>query len=164
MPIRPLTSLAGGLLVSCASLLLLAPPPASAEELLYNLETTCSLRGGDPQPCTVEAIDEGSATLYRHRIGSSTETIRITDKPTRMTRWLEPSKEWRSLATAGARFSTNTICFNGLDLCVVNPNYLNSVEEDSPAAMEDRDLVRVHFGNDGRVNITCYDEGCEVIQ
>ena len=65
---------------------------------------------------------------------------------------------------ASARFSSNTICFNGQRLCVVNPNYLNSVREDNPAATSKRDLVKVHFGRDGRIDASCYDDGCEVIQ
>jgi hypothetical protein len=163
MPRRTFPLFAGGL-IGCCLALQAGTPPLRAEEVLYKLETTCSLSGGEPQDCTVEAVDDGTATLYRHRIGARTETIRITDKPTRMTRWLEAPRQWRSLASAGARFSTNTICFNGLDLCVVNPNYLNSVQEESPAAMSDRDLVRVHFGSDGRIDVTCYDDGCERVE
>ena len=164
MPIRHVIPAAGGLALSCAAVFVLAPSPAAAEELLYKLDTTCSLNGGEAQSCSVEAVDDGTATLYRHRIGSRTETIRISDTPTRMARWIESSKQWSPLTSAGARFSTNTICFNDRDLCVVNPNYLNSVQEESPVAMADRDLVRVHFGSDGRVDITCYDDGCEAIQ
>jgi hypothetical protein len=47
---------------------------------------------------------------------------------------------------------------------VVNPNYLNSVLQGNVTAMAKRDLVRVHFGDDGRINITCYDEVCALIQ
>jgi len=81
-----------------------------------------------------------------------------------MSRWMPAGKQWVSLEQAGARLSTNTICFNGLDLCVVNPNYLNSITEDNPTAMDGRDLVRVFFAEDGRINTTCYDEGCERIK
>lgn len=28
--------------------------------------------------------------------------------------------------------------------------------------MTGRDLVKVHFGADGRVDASCYDDGCEV--
>jgi hypothetical protein len=66
------------------------------------------------------------------------------------------------LRSAGALFSSNSICFNGRELCVVNPNYLNSVREDrQDLRLQGRDLVKVHFGPDGRVNATCYDAGCE---
>mgnify|MGYP007019758134 FL=1 len=63
--------------------------------------------------------------------------------------------------SAAARFSTNTICFNGRDLCAINPNYLNSVREDRPDATAGRDLVKVQFGADGRIDLTCYDDGCK---
>ena len=113
-------------------------------------------------PCTVEAIEEGGATVYRHRVGSALETIRISDKPVRMALWDGTRKEWRNLSRASARFSTNTVCFNGTDLCVINPNYLNSVRESNPSATAQRDLVKVNFGADGRINASCYDDGCEV--
>ena len=43
--------------------------PAAASKVLYTLATRCSLAGGPPQPCTVEAIDGGTTTLYRHHHG-----------------------------------------------------------------------------------------------
>ncbi len=141
------TSLPHSLLIGGLALVLLTvPSPGWAEVLLYKLNTVCSIKGADPLPCRVQAVDEGEATLYTHQIGATTETIRITDAPIRMTRRIVDSEEWVTLQQAGARLSTNTICFNGLDLCVVNPNYLNSITQDSPAAMEGRDLVRVFFG------------------
>jgi hypothetical protein len=73
------------------------------------------------------------------------------------------STTWTPVHTAGALFSTNSICFNGRELCVVNPNYLNSVREDrQDLRLQGRDLVKVHFGPDGRVDASCYDSGCEV--
>ena len=153
--------LSWGGLIPALSLALLAAPQPSRSELLYNLQTQCSLAGAVPVPCTVEAVNEPGATLYRHRIGSQVETIRITDKPIRMTQWDGNAKQWRNLRRASARFSTNTVCFNGKELCVVNPNYLNSVREDN-VATQGRDLVRVNFGSDGRINASCYDDGCEV--
>lgn len=141
----------------------LLAPPAGKAEVLYNLETRCSLRGAAPVPCQVEAINEGEATLYRHRIGEAVETIQVMNKPLRMARWQANGKRWQSLTTASARFSTNTICFNGRQLCVINPNYLNSVREEQPQATAGRDLVKVHFGADGRIDASCYDEGCGVV-
>ncbi len=158
------TVLRQGLLLGGLALGLLTAPSPGRAEVLYQLDTTCTIKGGDPVPCSVEAINEGPSTLYRHRIGAATETIRITDSPVSMSRWIAASKDWQPLQQAGARFSTNTVCFNGLDLCVVNPNYLNSVRQDNATAMARRDLVRVHFGDDGRINITCYDDGCALIQ
>jgi len=135
---------------------------AANEQILYSLETRCSLNGAPAVACTVQAVDDGQATLYRHRIGTTTDTIRVTDAPVRMARWHDQTKQWKSLVWAAARFSSNTVCFNGRALCVVNPNYLNSVRQDHAAAMASRDLVKVHFGADGRINATCYDDGCEV--
>lgn len=136
--------------------------PSAHAEVLYNLKTQCSVKGTAPVACTVEAVDTGGATEYRHRIGSSIETIRISDKPVRMEIWDGAGRRWRSLKRASALFSSNTVCFDGRDLCVVNPNYLNSVRESNSAAMTGRDLVKVAFGADGRINASCYDNGCEV--
>ncbi len=163
MPNRQAFRLRADLLAGAALLLLAAAGSARAEEVLYTLDTTCTIRGGAPVPCSVEAVDEGEATLYRHRIGTSLTTIRITDRPIRMSLWDNGSRIWVSLKQAGARFSTNTVCFNGLDFCVVNPNYLNSVAEEN-ANTDDRDLVRVHFGDDGRIDASCYDDGCALIR
>lgn len=147
-----------------AALLLAGNPARAASESLYVLETTCSLQSGPAQPCVVEAINEDDATLYRHRIGKQEEVIRISEKPVRMARWDGTTKTWVGLSSAGARFSTNTICFNGRDLCVVNANYLNSVREEKSESTAGRDLVRVKFDADGRINLTCYDEACEGVQ
>lgn len=166
---RPLL-LAGGILAGLTATLLRAPQPASAAEaapaaqVLYTLSTQCSLQGAAPVPCTVEAVDTGGATLYRHRIGKATETVRITAEPVTMAMWANDTKQWRPLRGASARFSTNTVCFNGKDLCVVNPNYLNSVREDrTNTRLQGRDLVMVHFGSDGRVDASCYDDACALL-
>jgi hypothetical protein len=149
---------------AAVSLGLLALPQPGQAEVLYKLQTQCSLDAAAPVACTVEAVNEGAATLYRHQLGAQTITVRISDKPVRMELWDAASKRWTSLQRAAALFSTNTVCFNGGALCVVNPNYLNSVREDNAAAMAKRDLVKVHFGADGRINASCYDDGCEVVQ
>jgi hypothetical protein len=164
----PSTSLPGLGLVALAALAL-SPGPAPAQgspgsKTLYSLNTQCSLKGGQPQPCVVEAIQVGDTTLYRHKIGTDVQTVRITDNPVRMNLWNNTSKSWQNLSGAGARFSTNTICFNGRDLCVVNANYLNSVREERPDATAGRDLVQVRFDATGRVNLTCYDDGCKEVR
>lgn len=152
-----------GTTAAVASALLLAPLPGRSE-VLYKLETQCSLAGAAPQPCSVEAVNEGQATLYRHRIGTATETIRVTEAPVRMSRWIAGAKSWEPLKAASARFSRNTVCFNGRQLCVVNPNYLNSVRQDNPNLLAQRDLVKVRFDSTGRMNASCYDDGCEGVQ
>ena len=153
---------ANGFAVTGLAATALAAAPALAQSgTLYKLDTKCSVKGGAPQACVIEAVNEGSATLYRHIIGKTVETIRVTDSPVRMSVWVESTKTWKNLDNAAARFSTNTICFNGRDLCAVNPNYLNSVREDRPDATAGRDLIKVQFGADGRINLTCYDDGCK---
>jgi hypothetical protein len=145
----------------------LAAGPAQAEITeLYTLDTTCSVKGGPPQACSVKAVndDESGVTTYTHTMGQEVTTIRISDAPVQMSVMAPGSRDWVNLSSAGARFSTNTVCFNDRDLCVVNPNFLNSVREDNPNASAGRDLVGVKFGDDGRVIITCWDEGCEEVQ
>jgi hypothetical protein len=112
----------------------------------------------------VDAREENGATVYRHTIGTLVETIRISDGPLRMERLDAGTGRWRSLRSAEVQFSTNTICFDGRDLCVLNPNYLNSVREERVDELEGRDRVHVRFGDDGRLLLTCYDRGCEVVQ
>ena len=139
-----------------------AAPSAGAPQNLYSLETKCALQGAAPVVCTVEAIDEGGATLYRHRIGTSVQSVRVTADPSRMDMWDGASRSWRHLRSAEARFSTNTVCFNDRELCVVNANYLNSLLEDRPD-LRGRDYVRAHFGPNGRVDLLCYDGGCDLL-
>lgn len=172
-PLPPRRALLGSLLLLALHPLAAPAQPAAsapvgaaggqASRTLYTLSTRCSLDGGSPQPCSVEAIDEGISTLYRHRVGGQTITIRITDRPVTMARFDAATGRWQPLRSAAALFSSNTICFNGRELCVLNPNYLNSVREDSGNRnLQGRDLVRLHFDADGRIDATCYDAGCRV--
>ncbi|MBE9154683.1 MULTISPECIES: hypothetical protein [unclassified Cyanobium] len=137
----------------------LLPAPARSE-VLYTLETQCSLKQGAAQACTVEATEQDGTTLYRHTIGDRVVLIRIEAEPSRMSLWNPSNNLWTYLTSAGALLSSNTVCFNGMDLCVVNPNYLNSLVEEKPALYEGRDLVRVKFGIDGRVDLSCFDTAC----
>jgi hypothetical protein len=163
----PCLGLVAGASTLVSALLLPGLPAALAEakgEVLYKLETTCTIKGGAAQACVVEAVEQSDATIYTHRIGKQVVKIRISDSPVSMSLWDAGQKDWLVLNSAGARFSTNTICFNGRDLCVVNPNYLNSVREDRTEALAGRDLVGVKFSRDGRVSLTCYDDACEGVQ
>lgn len=139
----------------------LQPGPARAE-VLYSLTTKCSLKGAAPAPCTVEAVNEDRATLYRHTIGGITHTLRISDQPARFSLWDATAKGWQPLRNAAVRFSTNTLCLNDQALCVVNPNYLNSLLQERPD-FRGRDLVRAHFASNGRVDVLCYDTGCDLV-
>jgi hypothetical protein len=148
-----------------AALAMLSAGSAQAQsQTLYRLETQCSLNGGSPQACVVEAVQEGDTTLYRHTVGRTTQIVSITDAPVRMAMWNSGSKRWDNLSSASARFSTNTICFNGQELCAVNANYLNSIREERPDASAGRDLIQVRFDASGRVNVTCYDDGCQELR
>jgi hypothetical protein len=150
----------------------LVSPSAQARtepvDTLYSLETSCSLAGAEPEPCVVEATQDAEGTTYRHTLGERPETVsvtvRISDAPVRMSLWDAGRNIWTPLSSAAARFSTNTICFNGVDLCAVNANYLNSVREERPDATAGRDLVQVRFDDSGRVDLTCYDDGCQEVR
>lgn len=136
-------------------------PAGRAADTLYSLKTVCSVSGAKPVACTVVAEDQGTVTLYHHRIGREERVIGISEEPyVRMGLWDPSSRGWHPLSSASARLSTNTVCFNGTDLCAVNPNYLNSLRQDKGAALNGRDLIRVTFGSDGRINAYCYDDGC----
>ena len=154
----------GVVLGLAAALAVAVLPGAARSEVLYTLETQCSLKGGPAQDCTVEASEGKGATLYRHTIGDRVVLIKITEKPTHMSLWDPNTKTWSYLTSAGALLSSNTICFNGRDFCAVNPNYLNSIVEENPEVYEGRDLVRVKFGADGRIDLSCYDEACEEVK
>jgi hypothetical protein len=153
------------LLGSLTPLPLLAAAPAAGPSLLYRLATTCSVAGAPPVNCSVEALNEGNSTLYRHTIGKVTQIVRITDDPVSMTMWNESAKKWESLRNASARFSANTVCFNDRDLCVINPNYLNSVRQDDlKGRFRGRDLIKVHFDGAGRIDASCYDDACALVK
>ncbi|MDM7938150.1 MAG: hypothetical protein QUV06_11925 [Cyanobium sp. CZS 48M] len=156
--------LRGGLAAAAVTSTLILSAGEGKSQVLYTLTTQCSLKGAPAKACIVEAVNEGESTLYRHKISGEVMTVRVRDQPVRMDLWSNDSKSWASLTRAEARFSTNTVCFNGTDLCVVNPNYLNSVLQDRAAVMKDRDHVMVHFGSDGRIDASCYDDGCDVVR
>ncbi len=153
------------LLGSLNPLPLLAAAPVPVPSLLYRLATTCAVAGAPPVNCSVEAVDEGPSTLYRHIIGKDTQIVRITDDPVSMTIWNESAKKWESLRNASARFSTNTVCFNDREICVINPNYLNSVRQDDlKGRFRGRDLIKVHFDASGRIDASCYDDACALVK
>ena len=141
--------------------------PATAQSIppdqkpLYELETDCSIKQGPIQKCLVDVYDQGTITYYRHRIGNQVELIRISDDPeNRIERFNPQTKTWKSVASASAQFSTNTVCFNGREFCVVNPNFLSSLYEQRPGEYGERDLVKVVFDAGGRVKTSCFDDGC----
>lgn len=148
------------LLLAGSSLGLALVAAEARADVLYSITTKCSLNGAAAVPCKVEALNETGATLYRHSIGSITQTLRISDQPSRMS--LDRGKGFQPLRNAAVLFSSNTICVNDKELCAVNPNYLNSLLQQRPD-FRGRDLVQAHFGSDGRVDLTCYDKGCQLV-
>ncbi|MFN9622262.1 MAG: hypothetical protein ACK587_05440 [Cyanobacteriota bacterium] len=161
-PIAHPSRTAAAALLTGAALALGLQAGGSRAEVLYTLDTKCARGGAAPVACKVEAINEAGATLYRHTIGATTHTLRISDQPARFSLWDGATSSWKPLRNAAVRFSTNTLCLNDTDLCVVNPNYLNSLLQERPD-FRGRDLVRVRFAASGRVDILCYDTGCNLI-
>lgn len=153
---------AAAALLTSGALALVSPVGQANAEVLYTLDTNCALRGGAPVACQVQAVDEEGATLYRHTIGSTSHILRISDQPARLSLWDATTKRWEPLRDAAVRFSTNTLCLNDGELCVVNPNYLNSLLQER-VDFRGRDLVRVRFDSSGRIKIICYDSGCDLL-
>ena len=138
-----------------------ALPVAAATQSLYTITTTCSIKGAAAVPCTVEAVDVGESTEYRHQIGTTKVTYRVFDDPyVRIEGLNAATGAWTPARNASIRFSTNQLCFNNRAFCVVNPNYLNSVREEAGPTYAGRDLVGLSFGDKGRVDIACFDDGC----
>jgi hypothetical protein len=158
-PGPPLASLlAGAASALCA---LLAPVGAARAEVLYQLESFCSLNGTDAVPCRIEAINAPESTEYRHSLGGREVRFRVVDAPTtRIELWDGERNRWRSARNASAFFALNAVCLDGTRFCAINPNYLNSVRQDLGPAADGRSVLEVHFGEDGRIDASCYDAGC----
>ncbi|WP_296445671.1 hypothetical protein [Vulcanococcus sp.] len=151
------------LLGSAFGLALAASPPLRAKtELIYSLDTTCTIGQGKPQPCQVEALEVGDATEYRHRLGARTISYRILEDPyVRIEGRRASGDPWRSVRNAWINFGTNELCFNDRAFCVVNPTFLADVKADAEGpAFEERQTVGLAFGPSGRVDIACFDDGC----
>jgi len=156
---RPVVLLLG----SALGLAVAASPPALAQsELIYSLDTTCTIGQGKPQPCQVEALEVGDATEYRHRLGARTISYRILEDPyVRIEGRKSSGDPWSSVRNAWINFNTNQLCFNDRAFCVVNPTFLADVKADAKGpAFEDRQTVGLAFGPSGRVDIACFDDGC----
>ena len=143
-----------------ASLVLVSQGAARAE-VLYKLESFCSLNGTDAVPCRIEAINAPEATEYRHSLGGQEVRFRVVDAPTtRIELWDGARSRWRSARNAFAFFALNAVCLDGTSFCAINPTYLNSVRQDLGRAADGRNVLEVHFGDDGRIDASCYDAGC----
>ena len=151
------------LLGSALGWVALAWSPVRAEtEVIYSLDTTCTLGSGQPQPCQVEAVEVDNTTEYRHRLGARTISYRILDAPyVRIEGRKADGDPWSSVRNAWISFPTNELCFNDRAFCVVNPTFLADVKADARgSAFEQRDTVGLAFNPDGRVDVACFDDGC----
>jgi hypothetical protein len=157
---RSLVLLLGGALALLAGLQ--RPGQAQNADLIYSLNTTCSLGKGKPQPCQVEAVEVGEATEYRHQLGARTISYRILEDPyVRIEGRKAAGAPWTSVRNAWINFTTNELCFNDRAFCVVNPTFLADVKAEAQGpAFEGRETVGLAFGEAGRVDIACFDNGC----
>ena len=120
---RSLVLLLGGALALLAGLQ--RPGQAQSADVIYSLNTTCSLGKGKPQPCQVEAVEVGEATEYRHRLGARTISYLILEDPyVRIEGRKAAGAPWTSVRNAWINFTTNELCFNDRAFCVVNPTFL----------------------------------------
>lgn len=150
---------AGGRLVLLGGLLL--PAPALRAEVLYRLDTFCSVDGADAVPCRLEAVNGSGFTEYRQRLTDREVRFRVIDEPVTRVELLDAaSGRWSSVRRAAALFDLNAVCLDGVRFCVLNPNYLNSVRQQLGAAASGRKVLELQFGDDGRVDAGCYDAGC----
>ena len=133
---------------------------AMAEEL-YRLDTTCRT-GNRSFPCGVVATNVDDTTEYRHRFGSQTVSYRVIDEPfVRIEGRASNTKPWSSVKNATINFNTQELCFNNEAFCVKNPSFLADVLINSGDAMQGRTKAGMVFGSNGRVDVACFDNGCD---
>lgn len=158
---RPAPQWVPRLVGTASAAILLVPQGAARAEVLYRLESLCSLNGTEAVPCQIEAINAPDATEYRHALAGREVRFRVVDAPTvRVELWDAAASRWRSARNASAFFALNAVCLDGTSFCAINPNYLNSVRQDLGRAADGRSVLEVHFGADGRIDASCYDTGC----
>ncbi|MFM7311901.1 MAG: hypothetical protein ACKO0M_01830 [Cyanobium sp.] len=133
----------------------------SAAGALYTLQTNCSL-AGVAHRCQVEAFDGRDATVYRTTIAGTRTTFRLIDTPGRRAAeiWKGESRSWVSLDKLSLDFESRTLCLNGDQLCVENPNYFASLTQEYPDLGSD--LIVARFAaRTGRLSAICYSrEAC----
>ncbi|MFM7085739.1 MAG: hypothetical protein ACKOXO_01930 [Cyanobium sp.] len=150
--------LSGGLALTPAAALAEAEPVGTT---LYTLQTNCTVRGSD-QRCQVEALDGKDATVYRTTIDGARTSFRLIDAPGKRAAqlWNHGSGNWTGLDRLSLDFETRTLCLNGDQLCVVNPNYFASLKQTYPDLRSD--LIMARFdGKTGLLAAICYSrEAC----
>jgi len=133
---------------------------AAVAQELYTLETTCR-SAGQTHSCTVVASNVDDTTEYVHKFGSKTVSYRVIDDPyVRIEGRASSTKPWTSVKNTTINFKTEELCFNKESFCVKNPKYLADVLVGSGDAMQGRTKVGMVFASNGRVDIACFDNGC----
>lgn len=161
-PMAPSSCLAAALTAA----LVLASPAADAQSTdsynrLYVLQTNCSVRG-KPQRCQVEAFDSKTATVYRTTIDGVRTSYRLVDTPGQRGAqlWSNDSRSWVTLSKLSLDFDTRTLCLNGDELCVENPNYFASLRQQYPDLRSDLIVARFN-GKTAQLSAICYSrEAC----
>ena len=146
------------LLALCSGL---GAPAVFAEEL-YVLDTTCSTPTSPNFSCQVKAIDVDDTTEYRHRFGSRTVSYRVIEDPyVRIEGQASPGAPWTSVKNASINFKTEELCFNSKAFCVNNPTFLADVLTQGGDAIQGRTRLGMAFAGNGRVDVSCFDNGCD---
>ena len=138
----------------------LSASTAVAQEL-YSLDTTCR-SGRKSFSCKVVASNVDDTTEYVHSFGSESVSYRVIDDPyVRIEGRASNTKPWSSVKNAMIDFKKEELCFNTGAFCVKNPKYLADVLVGSGDAMQGRTKVGMVFAANGRVDIACFDNGCD---
>ena len=136
--------------------------PAVLAEELYLINTTCSTPISPNVSCQVQAIDVDDSTEYHHRFGSRTVSYRVMEDPyVRIEGRASKSAPWTSVNNASINFKTEELCFNSKAFCVNNPTFLANVLTQGGDAIQGRTRIGMAFAGNGRVDVTCFDNGCD---
>lgn len=154
---------AGVLTVLTVLLGSLSAPVVMAQEL-YSLDTTCR-SGSRSFACRVQAVNVDDTTEYHHRFDTRTVSYRVIEDPyVRIEGRGGNGKPWSSVKNATINFKTEELCFNNQAFCVKNPSFLADVLINSGDAMQGRTKVGMVFGSNGRVDMACFDNGCDRLE
>ena len=146
------------LLALCSGL---GAPAVFAEEL-YVLDTNCSTPTSPNFSCQVKAIDVDDSTEYHHRFGSRTVSYRVIEDPyVRIEGQAYEAAPWTSVNNVSINFKTGQLCFNNKAFCVSNPTFLADVLTQGGDAIQGRTRIGMAFAGNGRVDVTCFDNGCD---
>ena len=162
MPVSTRSKVLTSLLALCNGLCSGLGTPAVMAEELYVINTTCSTPTASRFSCQVQAVNVDQSTECRHRFGSRTLSYRVIDDPyVRIEGQDSPSAPWTSVKNATINFKTEQLCFNRQAFCVNNPRFLADVLIQGGDAIQGRTRIGMVFSDNGRVDVACFDEGCD---